>query len=80
MDVFISYDITVACLHEVKGSLIKFRTKSACFMMVSETVFELIGHESCVTRGTNSDIKNACLARHGRHRRFSYFVFHFKFM
>lgn len=44
-------------LHEVEASLSKFRTKSACFMVVCETVFELICHESCVTSGTNLDIK-----------------------
>lgn len=42
---------------KVKSILIEFRSKSACFMRGCETVFELIGHESCVTSGTNSDMK-----------------------
>lgn len=59
----VKYYVRVALLHEVKASLAKFRTKSVCFMVIWETVFELICHENCVSSGTNLDMKKCMLSQ-----------------
>lgn len=53
----VKFYTVAAWLHEVMSSLIQFRTKSACFMMVCEPIFELAQHENCVTSVKNLEIK-----------------------
>lgn len=65
--------IVGAWLHEVMASLIKFRTESACFMMVCEPLFELVHHENCVTSGKNLEMKKYISSQSWKAQKFSSF-------